>query len=94
MPCEINSILKLTPGQGYPDKLKVDNYYRSKKSGYRVIPVGVPIPLVDENWLAHADVIIRRLTWEDDETYILFKVVRIYDNAFVVKEINNEDCTD
>lgn len=85
MPCEINSILKLTPVQGYPDKFKVGNYYRSKKSGYRVIPVGVPVPLVDENWLAHADVIIRRLTWENEETYILFKIDRIYDTAFIVK---------
>ncbi|MGE5659560.1 MAG: DUF2584 family protein [Actinomycetota bacterium] len=90
MPCEVNSILKLTPSQGYPATLEVGPYYQGKKSDYRIIPMDVPIPLVDENWSARADAIIRKLTWEKGETIILFEIDRIYENTFWVKEKNSK----
>jgi hypothetical protein len=44
MPCEINSILKLKPSQGYPEELQPGSKHQASKEGYRIIPVDVPIP--------------------------------------------------
>jgi Protein of unknown function (DUF2584) len=65
-------------------------YHQASKSGYRIIPVDVPVPLVDDNWFAHADIIIRKLIWENGETFISFEVDRIYETPFRVKENNYE----
>ncbi|MDV2991007.1 MAG: hypothetical protein N4J56_000661 [Chroococcidiopsis sp. SAG 2025] len=43
MPCEVNSILKLNPSQGYPETLLVGSQHQANKEGYRIIPVDVPI---------------------------------------------------
>ena len=64
MPCEVNSILKLKNSNGYPNELKLGIQYEAWKEDYRIIPVDVPIALVDENWIAYADVIITKLIWE------------------------------
>ena len=85
MPCQVNSILKLTRSQGYPDLLHRDHSYTVTKSGYRIFPINVPIALVDETWHAYADVVIHRLTWQDQATTIDFKVVRIYDSPWSLK---------
>lgn len=85
MPCEVNSILKLKPSQGYPEQLNIGSQSQASKEGYRIIPVDVPIPLVDENWVAYADIIIRKLTWEKNQTDILFEIDRIYSQPFLVK---------
>ncbi|KAB8321209.1 DUF2584 family protein [Tolypothrix campylonemoides VB511288] len=85
MPCEVNSILKLKPSQGYPEQLKVGAKHQAAKEGYRIIPVDVPISLVNENWIAYADVIIRKLTWENNQTSIVFEIDRVYDQLFSVK---------
>lgn len=86
MPCEVNSILKLKPSQGYPIRLEQGIRYQAQKDGYRIIPVDVPILLVDENWLAHADIKICRLTWEDGKTKVDFDIDRIYQVPFLTKE--------
>jgi hypothetical protein len=44
MPCEVNSILKLKPSQGYPKNLSIGTQHQAFKEGYRIIPVDVPIP--------------------------------------------------
>ncbi len=85
MPCEVNNILKLSQQQGYPAQLVPRADHQASKSGYRIIPIDVPIPLVDENWFAHADIIIRKLTWENGETSVSFEVDRIYDVPFCMK---------
>lgn len=85
MPCEVNSILKLNPSQGYPEQLKVASQHQASKEGYRIIPVDVPIALVNENWIAHADVVIHKLTWENNKTTIVFKIQRVYNLPFSVK---------
>jgi hypothetical protein len=85
MPCEVNSILKLTSSQGYPEQLHLGSQHQASKEGYRIIPVDVPIPLVDDNWLAHADVVIRKLTWENNKTVLVFEIQRVYDVSFPVK---------
>ena len=82
MPCEINNILKLKPSQGYPVSLDQDKTYQAHKESYRIFPVDVPIPLVDENWVAYADAIITKLTWENRITYLEFCIVRIYPAPF------------
>lgn len=85
MPCEVNSILKLTPSQGYPSQLEPGSRCTAHKTGYRIMPVDVPIPLVDKNWLAHADITIVKLTWENGMTYLDFEITRVYDTPFLTK---------
>lgn len=82
MPCEINSILKLKPSQGYPNSLEVGSRHPVQKDGYRIFPLDVPLCLVDENWLAHADIVIEKLTWAQQTTYLEFRIARIYDTPF------------
>lgn len=86
MPCEINSILKLKSSQGYPSILETGKQYHVQKDGYRIMPIDVPIPLVDDNWFAHADIKIFRLTWENGITHIAFEITRIYPTPFLTKE--------
>ena len=86
MPCEVNSILKLKPSQGYPSDLKKGEFHEAWKEDYRIIPVDVPIPLVDENWTAYADVIIEKLIWEKGQTKLFFRIDRIYKIPFLAKE--------
>lgn len=85
MPCEVNSILKLKPSQGYPDHLEKGQRYSAQKEGYRIIPIDVPILLVDENWFAYADIKICRLVWESGITDIEFEIDRLYDSPFLTK---------
>lgn len=82
MPCEVNTILKLTPDQGYPPQLEVSSHHSAHKTGYRLFPLDVLLSLVDENWLAHADVVIEKLTWANQMTQLEFKVTRCYDAPF------------
>jgi len=89
MPCEVNSILKLKPSQGYPESLELSKQYQGSKEDYRIIPVDVPIPLVNEHWVAYADVIIEKLVWENRQTTVLFRIDRIYPVPFIVKETGN-----
>ncbi|MBD1945699.1 DUF2584 family protein [Coleofasciculus sp. FACHB-712] len=85
MPCEVNSILKLNPSQGYPEQLKVASQHQASKDGYRIIPVDVSIPLVDENWVYYADIVIRKLTWENHKTTITFEITKVHNIPFSIK---------
>lgn len=81
MPCEVNSILKISPEQGYPVPLEGGGIIQKVvKDGYRIYPIGVPIPLVDENWRYTADVVITHLVWEKAQTKIAYEIVRILNN--------------
>ncbi len=68
-----------------PIKLPIDNVNNKIvviklggkfKEDYRIIPVDVPIPLVNEHWVAYADVIIEKLVWENRQTTVLFRIDR------------------
>ncbi len=85
MPCEINTILKLKPSQGFPEKLELSARYQVFKEGYRILPVDVPIFLVDESWVTHADVVINRLVWEKNQTIIDFEIRKLYSPPFSVE---------
>jgi Protein of unknown function (DUF2584) len=85
MPCEINTILKLSPSQGYPQRLDTTKVYLAQKTGYRIFAVDVPIMLVDNDWVGHADIVITQLKWENNHTFLTFKVVRIYQQSFAVR---------
>ena len=85
MPCEINSILKLKRSQDYPPRLAVGELLSAEKDSYRIFPLDVPLQLVDEDWLAYADIIIEKLTWKKQKTLLEFRVARIYETAFSVK---------
>jgi Protein of unknown function (DUF2584) len=86
MPCEVNSILKLKRNQGYPAQLLTHSAHQATKEGYRIIPIDVPIPLADENWMAYADVIVSKLTWHNNQTILEFTIDRIYKEPFIAKE--------
>ncbi|WP_256995753.1 DUF2584 domain-containing protein [Halomicronema hongdechloris] len=86
MPCEVNSILKIRKAQGYPENLDFNKQYEAQKDGYRIFPVDVPIPLVNEEWVAFADIKIIKLTWERRLTRLTFEIDRIYRSPFAVKE--------
>jgi hypothetical protein len=83
MPCQVNSILKIHRSD-VPDLVASDEY-KVQKSGYRIIPIDVPIPLVDQDWMAYADVVINQLVWEQGNTMLRFVVKRLYPVAFSVK---------
>jgi len=85
MPCEVNSVLKLTPSQGYPDRLEVGAKFRAEKAEYRILPIDVPIALVDADWMVRADVTIERLTWSDGATKLEFTISRLYDTPVSAK---------
>lgn len=76
MPCEINNILKLNAD--YPDRLLLGAIHEAEKSGYRIVPIDVPVQLVNAAWQATADIIIRQLIWEGQVTKLHYEIVRIY----------------
>jgi Protein of unknown function (DUF2584) len=84
MPCEINSIVKLDRLQ-YPSELVLDAIHLATKGDYRIFPIDVPLQLVDADWMARADVVITKLSWEKQQTVIEFRIDRVYDRAFSVK---------
>ncbi|MGF1458891.1 MAG: DUF2584 family protein [Leptolyngbyaceae cyanobacterium] len=85
MPCEVNSVLKLKPKQGYPRVLQLGDRHQVQKESYRIFPLDVPICLVDENWQAHADIAIEKLTWEEQITRLQFRIERVYERPFAVQ---------
>jgi hypothetical protein len=84
MPCEVNSVVKLDRAV-FPPELKLGEIHQVQKSGYRIFPIDVPLQLVDEQWLAQADVVIEQLTWANQMTTIGFRIQRIYPQPFAVK---------
>lgn len=86
MPCQVNSILKLKVNRGYPELLEVGRTYHAQKDSYRIFPIDVPIPLVDDRWIAHADVVITKLTWQQGNTDLEFRIDRVYRAPFSLKE--------
>lgn len=85
MPLELNTILKLSPNQGYPSSITVGNVYVAIKQDYRLYPINIPISLVNKSWEAYADVIIFRLTWEEQKTILVFEIVKIYEKPLSYK---------
>ncbi|QQE63924.1 hypothetical protein GFS31_05950 [Leptolyngbya sp. BL0902] len=45
----------------------------------------MPIPLVDENWFAQADIRIYKLVWENGVTQISFEIDRVYEFPVLTK---------
>ena len=85
MPLELNTILKLSPNQGYPSSLIVGNAFVAIKQDYRLFPLDISVPLVNKEWRAYADVIIFRLTWEKQRTILVFEVVKTYEKSVLYK---------
>ncbi|MCU0566383.1 MAG: DUF2584 domain-containing protein [Oculatellaceae cyanobacterium Prado106] len=69
----------------YPERLDLGVTYQVVKPEYRIFPLDVPIALVNSDWVAHADVIIRQLTWVDRQTQLIFEISRIYPAPFPLK---------
>ena len=85
MPCQVNSILKLDRS-ALPAQLEIGQSHTVVKSGYRIVPIDVPLQLVDEAWLAQADIIIHELSWKNQQTTLVFVIARIYTTPFPMKE--------
>ena len=64
---------------------RVNDIKLKKKAIELIIPVDVPIPLVDNNWVAHADIKIFRLVWGNGMTIVDFEIDRIYETPFLTK---------
>jgi hypothetical protein len=45
----------------------------------------LPVQLVDDNWLAVADVVIVALSWRERATELEFVIQRVYGEPFRVK---------
>ncbi|MGC4043335.1 MAG: DUF2584 family protein [Armatimonas sp.] len=86
MICEVNSILKLSETNGFPETLEPGVLYEAVKDDYRILLVDVPVMLVDSQWYGHADVIIKKLTWEASKTTVQFMLHRLYDAPFLTKD--------
>lgn len=84
MPCEVNAVLKLSPEQGYPEHLKPQAIHTVTKSGYRILPIDVPLPLVDAQWMTHADIVVQKLTWANKTTHLTFLVYKIHGQPMYV----------
>ncbi|MGI0492655.1 DUF2584 family protein [Alkalinema pantanalense CENA528] len=84
MPCQVNSIVKLKSSE-FPVPLVEAGVHTARKSGYRIYPIEVPLQLVDEQWQAQGEVIIQRLTWENQTTTIVYRIHRCYAVPFAVK---------
>jgi hypothetical protein len=74
MPCEVNSVLKLSQEQGFPETLSPGGEFTVEKSGYRIYPLDVPLNLLDNDWNHRADVVILSLTWENSRTRLRFEI--------------------
>lgn len=85
MPCEVNSILKLKLDELDLMSLKSDSFHHATKQGYRILPIDVPIQLVDQDWNAHADVVVSQLVWENQLTRLTYKVHRLYEQPVSLK---------
>lgn len=85
MPCELNSVLKLSVEQGYPSSLKPGDRFGATKSGYRLFAMDLPLQLVDGQWQAQADVIVRELTWRAGQTHLQLEVSRCYERPFSLR---------
>ncbi|RZM77316.1 DUF2584 family protein [Leptolyngbya iicbica] len=85
MPCQVNSILKLKTAKGYPAVLELGSRHEVNKHGYRIFPIDVPLCLVNEHWQAHADVVIDKLTWQQQTTSLQFRIVRVYETPFMMQ---------
>ena len=86
MPCEVNSILKLSAQNGYPAQLIPGATHEARKEGYRIIPIDVPVQLVGDDWMGRADVVISKLVWTEGWTQYSFRIHRVYATPFPAKE--------
>jgi hypothetical protein len=82
----MRTVVKLSPAQSYPDQLEKGKTYQAQKESYRIFPIDVPLALVDGNWVAYADAIITKLTWEGKQTSLTFEIDRISKTPFLIKE--------
>lgn len=81
MPCEVNSILKLNDLEGLSADFSPGSLHKMSKEGYRIVPLDVPLLLVDVNWQNLANVAVRKLIWENKKTDLLFEIIEVYENS-------------
>lgn len=73
---EFNWILKLSDLD--ENKLRVGQNYTFIKSGVRAFPIDIPIDLVNKNWEAVAQCMIKQITITSKETTGEYSVIEIY----------------
>ncbi|WP_264326293.1 DUF2584 domain-containing protein [Romeriopsis navalis] len=84
MPCEMNSILKLSDVD-FPATIAIDQSFTVTKSAYRLVPIDVPIQLVNSAWQAIADVVITQVVWSQQQTQLTYRIHRVYAQPFALK---------
>ncbi len=75
-PVEMNTVLKLSAGQGLPEEPTVGETYRFTKSGARIYPLGVPVELIGDDWNTLGKAVIDEFTVNLEETRGTFRVVK------------------
>ncbi|MFQ5509328.1 MAG: DUF2584 family protein [Leptospirillia bacterium] len=77
-PVEMNTVLKLSAGQGLPEEPTVGETYAFAKSGARIYPLGVPVELIGDDWKTLGKAVIDRFTVSLEETRGEFRVVKLF----------------
>ncbi|MDH4229645.1 MAG: DUF2584 family protein [Nitrospirota bacterium] len=75
-PVEMNTVLKLSSGQGMPAEPVVGEVYVFRKSGPRIYPIGVPVELIGDDWQTVGKAVIDEFTISLEETRGRFRVVK------------------
>ena len=86
--CELNSILKLSPSQGFPEHLVVSSDLIGVKEGYRIYPLDVPLFLLNEHWYVCGVVTINRMVWQSNCTELGFQVVEVYSSPYLYPQVS------
>jgi hypothetical protein len=78
---EFNWILKLSEEQGFAKNYEIGLEYAFTKTGCRIYPIGPPIDLVDNSWVAVAQVVVTSVTLSQNATKGTYMLLRLYEGA-------------
>ncbi len=76
-PLEINALLVLDDGFDYGG-LKESKEYEILKEGNRIYPFNIPLEFCDSNYKYLGKAVITKIELEKDETFLHFKVLKIF----------------
>lgn len=71
---KFNWVLQMVP----PAKIELNTPYKFSKTGNRVFPIDTPIDLIDTERNAVAKIVVESFTNNQDATFGVFKIVKIY----------------
>jgi hypothetical protein len=78
VPVEMNTVLKLSVGQGFPENPALETEYRFEKDGTRFYPIGVPVELINADWQTIGKAVIDEFTVSTERTSGKFRIVKLF----------------